>query len=131
MEPTIHTTENQSQTGGQTSARPLYRGAQIVWYIYTIIAVILGFRFILRLLGANPAAGFTDFVYTISWPLVAPFFNVFSQTRITSGSVFEWTTLLALLVYWVLAFVIVKLFVISRPVSQRDAQQKLNSSDTV
>ncbi len=110
------------------STRPLYRGTQIVWYIFGILEVLLAFRFALKLLGANPAAGFTSFIYNVTQPFAAPFLNVFRITRV-EGSVFEWTTLLAMAVYWLLALAIVKLFVMGKTVSTPEAAVKLDSQD--
>jgi YGGT family len=106
------------------STKPLYRGTQIVWYVLGVLEAILLFRFLLRLFGANPAAGFTDIIYTLSYPFVLPFQAVFSATRV-SGSVFEWTTLLAMLVYWLLAIGILRLLVMSKSVSTPEAAAKL------
>ena len=92
-----------------SSTKPLYRGTQIVWYILGIIEVLLAFRFILKLLGANPTADFTSFIYNVTYIFAAPFLNVFRITQV-AGSILEWTTLLAGLVYWLLAFGIIKLF---------------------
>ena len=93
--------------------KPLYRGTQIVWYLLGILEVILAFRFILRLFGANPNAGFTSFIYGLSLPFIAPFLNVFRISAV-EGSVFEWTTLLAILVYWIIAWGIISLFLMGR-----------------
>ncbi|MEA2701478.1 MAG: hypothetical protein QOE22_187 [Candidatus Parcubacteria bacterium] len=106
------------------STKPLYRGTQIVWYILGIIEALLAFRFLLRLFGANPGAGFTDLIYTLSYPFAAPFLAVFKATRV-SGSVFEWTTLLAMLVYWLVALGILRLLVMSKSVSTPEAAAKL------
>jgi len=46
-----------------------------------------------------------------------------------AGTVFEWTTLLAMLVYWVLAWGIVRLFVMGKPVSRAEADVKLQKQD--
>jgi hypothetical protein len=108
--------------------KPLYRGTQVVWYIFSLIEVILVFRFLLKLIGANPDAIFTNLIYTISYPFAAPFLYVVRSTQI-SGSVFEWTTLLAMLVYWVLAWGIVRLFVMGKPVSHAEADVKLQEQD--
>jgi hypothetical protein len=110
------------------TTKPLYRGTQVVWYILGILEVILAFRFALKLFGANPGAGFTDFVYDISRPFVAPFLNVFRISRV-EGSVFEWTTLLAMFVYWLIAWGIIKLFVMSKSVSTPEAAAKLDQED--
>lgn len=110
------------------STKPLYRGTQIVWYILTIIEALLLFRFILKLLGANPAAGFTSFIYGITYVFSAPFLSVFRITHI-QGSIFEWTTLLAMLVYWIIAIGIINLLLIGKTVSTPEAAVKLNNQE--
>lgn len=111
-----------------TSVKPLYRGTQIVWYIFSVIEALLLFRFLLKLIAANPDAGFTNFIYTFSYPFAAPFLYVVHSTQV-SGSIFEWTTLLAMLVYWVVAWGIVRLFVMGKPVSGTEADMKLRQQD--
>lgn len=111
------------------STKPLYRGTQIVWYLLGLVEVLLAFRFVLRLLGANPEAGFTSFIYGVTYIFAAPFLSVFNVTKVVAGSYFEWTTLLAMLVYWVLAFGIVKLLLIGKTVSTPEAASKLNAQE--
>lgn len=108
--------------------KPLYRGTQIVWYILGIIQALLAFRFILKLLGANPNAGFANFIYDITYIFAAPFLNVFRTARI-EGSVFEWSTLLAMLVYWVVGLGIIEIFLMSKAVSTPEAAVKLNEQE--
>lgn len=110
------------------STKPLYRGTQIVWYILGILEVLLAFRFVLKLFGANPGAGFTDFIYGVTYIFVAPFLTVFRITQI-EGSVFEWTTLLAMLVYWLVAYGIIKLLLIGKTVSTTEAADKLKEQE--
>lgn len=111
-----------------STTKPLYRGTQIVWYLFGILEIILAFRFVLKLLAANSSAGFTSFIYNASYPFVAPFLSVFSAMKI-EGSVFEWTTLLAMLVYWLIAWGIIKLFFMSKTVSTPEAAAKLDSEN--
>jgi hypothetical protein len=111
------------------STRPLYRGTQVVWYILGLVEVLLAFRFVLRLLGANPEAGFTALIYGVTYPFAAPFLAVFSNTRVVPGSVFEWTTLLAMVVYWLLALGIIKMFLMGRAVSTPEAAAKLEKEE--
>lgn len=111
------------------TSRPLYRGAQVIWYsLYIIEALLIG-RFILKLLGANPEATFSSLVYSTSQIFIWPFTSVFSNNYV-AGSVFEWTTLLALVVYWLLATAIVKLFVMSKSVSPREADARLSNDSS-
>lgn len=110
------------------TTKPIYRGVQVVWYFLGLVEALLAFRFALRLLGANPGAGFVDFIYGITYPMVAPFFGVFRTIQV-QGSVFEWTTLLAMLVYLFVAWAIVKLFLMTRTVSTPEAAEKLNKEE--
>jgi hypothetical protein len=110
------------------STKPLYRGTQIVWYILGILEVLLAFRFILKLLGANPTAGFSSFIYGVTYIFVVPFLKVFGISQV-AGSVFEWTTLLAIVIYWAIAFAIVKLLLIGKTVSTPEAAKKLNEQE--
>lgn len=106
------------------TTKPIFKGTQIVWYVLSVIEVLLAFRFILKLTGANPEAGFTHFIYSITWPFMAPFLAVFPRTVI-QGSIFEWTTLLAMLVYWIVATAIVQLLLMSKTVSTPEAADRL------
>lgn len=111
-----------------SSTKPLYRGTQVVWYVLGLLEALLAFRFILKLLGANPSAGFSHFIYSITYLFAAPFLNVFRVSQV-AGSVIEWTTILAMLVYWLIAFAIIKLFVMSKTVSTPEAAVKLNEQE--
>jgi hypothetical protein len=110
------------------TTKPLYRGTQVVWYILGILEILLAFRFVLKLFGANAGAGFTQFIYGSTYVFAAPFLNVFRITYV-EGSVFEWTTLLAMLVYWIIAMGIIKLFLMGRTVSTPEAAVKLDRAE--
>ncbi len=111
-----------------SSTKPLYRGTQIVWYLLGLLEILLAFRFILKLLGANMEAGFTSFIYGVTYIFTAPFLSVFNVSRV-SGSVFEWTTLLAMFVYWIIAIGIIKLFLMGKTVSTSEAAVKLDEQE--
>lgn len=110
------------------TTKPIYRGTQVVWYILGLLEALLAFRFILKLFAANPSAGFSNFVYDVSHPFVTSFSNVFRITAV-EGNVVEWTTLLAMLVYWLIAWGIIKLFFMSKSVSTPEAAEKLDNED--
>lgn len=112
------------------SSKPLYRGTQIVWYILGLIEVLLAFRLVLKLLGANPEAGFSSLIYGMTYIFTAPFLRVFSITQV-AGSVFEWTTLLAMFVYFVVGLGITKLLVMGRTVSTPEAAAKLARQESL
>lgn len=89
-----------------------------VWYVIGFIEILLGFRFVLKLFGANPAAGFVDFIYSLTGILTAPFDNIFGVTTPEAGnvsSVFEPSILVAGVVYALIGWGIVKLFNLNQP----------------
>jgi hypothetical protein len=84
--------------------------ALITRIIYTILGgleILLGLRFVLQLIGANPASGFATFIYGITGVFVAPFNNLIG-TPTSGASTFEVTTLIAMAVYALLFWVIVR-----------------------
>lgn len=61
----------------------------IIYAIGGLLEAVIGLRFVLRLLGANPDAAFVRWIYDVSTPLVAPFAGIFGQEAaiITNGGV--------------------------------------------
>lgn len=106
------------------TTKPIYKSVQIVWLLLSIVETLLAFRFVLKMMGANPAAGFSSFIYNVTWFFAQPFLTVFNKTYI-AGSIFEWTTLLAMFVYWILAIGIIKVFLMSKTVSTPEAAAAL------
>jgi hypothetical protein len=88
--------------------------SRIVWFIAGVILTLLALRFLFALLGANPASGFTSFIYSITAPLVAPFFGVFGYDFVAGQSRFETFTLLAIAIYALIAYGISRLLTITR-----------------
>ncbi len=72
-----------------------------------IAEFFLGFRFILRLFGANPATPFVQWIYEASEPILSPFRGIFPAHVIQPGSVFEFATLFAMVAYAVLAYLLI------------------------
>ena len=79
-----------------------------VYLLLGILEALLGIRFVLGLLGANPAASFAQFIYRITEPFLAPFVGLFGKPRF-EGSVFDWNVLVAMLVYALIAWLLVKI----------------------
>jgi uncharacterized protein YggT (Ycf19 family) len=90
------------------------RGVMIVWLVLGIVEALLIIRVALKALGANPAAGFSQLVYSVSAPLVLPFQGIF-PTPVTSRSVLELSALVAIAVYALIAWGIVRLIAILDP----------------
>lgn len=80
---------------------------QVVWFITGLINIIIALRFIMLLLGAN-AVSIVGLVYNLSYPFVVPFYGIFGQPRI-GESYFETASLVAILVYTLIAYLITSL----------------------
>ena len=87
------------------------RAAMITYLILGIMEALLITRVILKLLAANPGSSFVRFVYNISALLVAPFQGIF-PTPATQNSVLELSSLVAIAVYALIAWGIVRLIAI-------------------
>jgi hypothetical protein len=89
---------------------PLVR---IVYAAAAVIESLLIARLLLRWLGANPLNGFVNFIYSLSRPLVAPFFGALGTSGITealNAARFEVPTIFAIVVYALAAWVLSMLF---------------------
>ncbi|MDP9264621.1 MAG: YggT family protein [Chloroflexota bacterium] len=84
-----------------------YKVQQGIYVVFGFIEVLLAIRFVLRLFGANAQAGFAQLIYGVTGPLVAPFQGLFGTVQ-AEGSVVESHSLVALVVYALVAWLIVK-----------------------
>jgi len=81
--------------------------ARILYIIIGFIEAVIGLRFLLLLIGANPTSPFVNWIYSWSNPFVAPFAGIFGQHAtvtaagqgVAAQSIFDWTALIALVVY--------------------------------
>jgi hypothetical protein len=99
----------------------IFRFNQVIWYILGFIEVLLVFRTILKILGANPFAGFANLIYALTTPLVAPFNGILSIS-VTGTSVIEWSTIIAAIVYLCIAGGLVYLLDLIYPITPRDVE---------
>jgi hypothetical protein len=75
----------------------------VVYFLGGVVEILLLFRFVFKMTGADPASGFVSFIYAATNFLVAPY----------AGFVFEPGTLIAMAVYAILAWGIAKIIVIA------------------
>ena len=84
----------------------------IAWVVYVVLGIGVGLiiiRVLLKALAANTGADFTRFIYGITDPLVAPFQGIFATRQAGTGSVFEFSSVVAIVVYALVAWAIVRL----------------------
>lgn len=109
-----NTTVQRQSVARSTQMSPIVMLQRVVWLIIGFINVVIALRFVFMLLGANRDAAFTDMIYSISEPLVAPFAGIFGET-VYGQSVFEVSSLLAIVIYSLIGWGIVKLLTVARP----------------
>ncbi len=106
--------------------KAIFRSYQIIWYILGVVEVLLAFRVLLKLLGANAFSGFTSFIYSISGPFALPFAGILGTT-VSSALVFEWSTLIAMAVYFIVAYGIVDLFQLVKPTNPEEVDKTVDN----
>jgi len=88
----------------------------VVYFIFSVLEILLAFRLILRLTGASLASTFVRLIYSLTNIFILPFSGIFSKGY-TQGaetiSVLEPATIVAIIVYIVLAWGVIKLVRIS------------------
>ncbi len=94
-----------------------FTARRVVYYILGILEVLFAFRLVFKLLGANPNSGFVSFIYSITQVFLVPFNAIFRSATtqgIEAKAVLEPSTIIAMIVYAVIAWGIVKLLIIMR-----------------
>lgn len=76
--------------------------------VFTVVGFLLGFRILLRFLGANPNTPFVQWVYESSESLLAPFAGIFPVTRIEGGLVVDFPAVFAVIVYAFIGYLILE-----------------------
>ena len=84
----------------------------IIYFIFGALEILLAFRLVLKLLGASPASAFVSMIYGLSRIFILPFEGIFRRgvtQGIETAAVLEPSTLVAMVVYAILMWGIVKL----------------------
>lgn len=107
--------------------RTIFRSYQVVWYVLTFIEILLAFRATFKAIGANPFSGFVSLIYGITDPLIIPFAGIL-RTSASGSSVIEWSTIVAAVVYLLIAWGLVSLLQFVKPVSQEEVEQEVDNA---
>lgn len=84
----------------------------LIYFFAGLLEILLAFRLVLKLMGASLASAFVGLIYGITGIFIAPFEGIFRRgfaQGVETTSVLEPATLVAIIVYAVLAWGIVKL----------------------
>lgn len=75
------------------------------WFI-TVLEIILVIRFVLKLIGADPLNLFAGFLYALTDIILFPFNSIVHTPSIHPNQAFEWSTLIAMIIYWLVFWAI-------------------------
>lgn len=103
---------------------------RIVWFVAAVIEVLIAIRFVLKLIGANAEAGFVQLIQAVSGLFMAPFTAILGSQKV-AGSTFEWSALIAIAVYALIAWGIVALIAAVSPRSHAETVQRVESDEDV
>lgn len=111
------TTQNEGPREAVTTERKsVATGSQtveyLIYFFFGALEILLAFRLILKLTGASFASGFVGLIYGLTGIFVLPFEGIFRKgytQGVETTSILEPSTVVAILVYAVLAWGIVKL----------------------
>ena len=103
---------------------------RIVWFVFGAIDVLIGLRFVLELFGANAEAAFVHMINSVSDIFMAPFVAVFN-TQSVSGATFEWSALVAIAVYTLIAWGLTALIHAVSPREHAETVERVVQDDDV
>jgi hypothetical protein len=86
----------------------LTRLTQLIWLLAGSLEALIGLRVALKLIAANPANPFAALVYSLTDLFLWPFFGL-TVTPTVDNMVLELSSLIAMVVYAVLAWVFIRL----------------------
>jgi hypothetical protein len=90
-------------------ASPLATWINVIYIVLAVVDGLIAIRFVLKLLAANPEAGFAQLIYGLTAPLVAPFVGLLGNPATSTGNQFEVTSLAAMAVYALVAWLLTRI----------------------
>jgi YGGT family len=105
-------------------ASPLATWVRVISIVLAVVEGLIAIRFVLKLLAANPEAGFARLIDGATAPLVAPFVGLLGNPASSAGNQVEVASLVAMAVYALVAWLLTRIvqLVLNRTVtsSRRD-----------
>ena len=119
MKETVTTKINNAGPATETPVKEEATGSQtveyLIYFLFGVLEILLVFRLILKLMGASVSSAFVDLIYSVSGVFIIPFEGMFRRLfakGIETTAILEPSTLVAIIVYAILAWGIVRLIII-------------------
>jgi hypothetical protein len=101
----VSTTEHEQ---GREHRIATFKAKQIIWLVLGILEALIALRVVFKLIGVNAENAFAAFLYNVTNLFVAPFASLTGAPAV-SGMVFEFSSLIAMAVYALIAWALVKI----------------------
>ena len=106
----------------------LARATQVIWLLFGIVEILIGLRVLLKLIGANADNAFASLIYNAAGIFVGPFFTL-TGSPAAIGMVLEIPSIIAILVYALLGWVIVRVARVIWPMFSRSTTSSSSTYD--
>lgn len=93
---------------GETNSQSI---SNVIYFLFGILEVLLAFRFLFKLTGASAGSAFVSMIYSLTGVFIMPFEGIFRKVfseGVMTTSVVEPSTIVAIVVYALLAWGVVK-----------------------
>ncbi len=107
-EPGIVQREVYAEDAAATQRQNLYQLSALIGFLFGVLEGLIAIRVLLKLIAANPVNQFASFIYDLTGIFLAPFMGL-TATPAAGGSVLEISSLIAMVVYALLAWAIIRL----------------------
>ncbi len=101
----VSTTHQDTGLKGRNTS---FKVTQVIWFLLGFLESTLALRFLFKLIGVNPGNPFASILYGFTNLFVAPFATL-TGAPAAEGMVFEFSTLIAMLVYALIFYAIERL----------------------
>lgn len=91
--------------------------SRVIRFVGGVVIVLLALRLVLAWIGSNVSSGFAHFIVSVTNPMVAPFTGLVHYSPTTSLSGSQVLTVIAIVVYLIVAWLLVKLVTLGRATS--------------
>ena len=105
----VETTQTEQGREGRITT---FKITQLIWLLLAFLEAVICFRFIFKLIGVNAANPFASFIYGLTNIFVAPFASL-TGAPAAQGMVFEFSTIIAMIVYGLVGWGIERIVYVS------------------
>jgi hypothetical protein len=104
----VRTTQNEPEREQRIFT---FKITQLVWLLFGLLEALLALRFVLKLIAANPESPIAAMIYSFTSLFLLPFAGL-TGTPSAGGMVLEISTVIAMVIYALIAWGLVKLLTV-------------------